>query len=355
MRAAVYHGRQDLRLEEVPEPVPKAGEVKLRVLYNGLCGSDLHEYYDGPIATRVSPHPLTGVKNPVILGHELCGQVVETGRGVKDLKPGDLVAVEPFETCGKCVHCKEGRYNHCYVLAFHGYNRSSGGLGEYTTVRRSMAHKLPPGLTPQQGALIEPMAIAWRTAERCRVEPGQTVVIHGGGPIGIGVYFTLLRRGVRVVMCDISPIRRRVLKSIGVPEVIDPREGDVLATLRELTGGRGAEASVDAAGSPGAFRSAMLGTAVDGNVVVVAQHKHTIEVPPLDILMSEVRVTGVAQSCNAFPSVIEEMSAGAYPAEGWVETIPFEGLIRQGFERLHRQEGTKILVDVGSLSAVAGS
>ena len=86
MRAAVYHGRQDLRLEEVPEPVAGPGDVKLKVLYNGICGSDLHEYYDGPITTRTTtPHPLTGVKNPVILGHELCGEVVDVGEGVEDL------------------------------------------------------------------------------------------------------------------------------------------------------------------------------------------------------------------------------------------------------------------------------
>lgn len=355
MRAAVYHGRQDLRLEDVPEPVPKPDEIKIRVLYNGLAASDVQEYYQGPIHTRVSPHPLTGVKNPVILGHELSGEVVEAGRGVTDLKPGDRVAVEPFETCGKCVHCQEGHYNHCSLLAFHGYNRSGGGLSEYTVVRRSMAHKLPSGLTPLQGALIQPMAIAWHAAERCCVEAGQMVVIHGGGPIGIGLYFTLRRRGVHVVMCDISPIRRRVLKTIGVSHVIDPREGDVLATIRELTGGRGADASVDAAGSPGAFRSAMMGTAVDGNVVVVAQHMRPIEIPPRDILTSEARITGVALSCKAFPSVIEQMSAGTYPLEGWVETIPFDAVIRQGFERLMRQEGIKIVVDVGGADATSGS
>ncbi len=86
MRAAVYHGRQDLRLEDVPEPVTRPGQVKLRVLYNGICGSDLHEYYDGPITTRTSePHPLTGMVNPVIMGHELCGDVVEVGAGIEDL------------------------------------------------------------------------------------------------------------------------------------------------------------------------------------------------------------------------------------------------------------------------------
>src|SRR6476619_2564570 len=114
MRAAVYHGRRDLRLEDVPEPVPQAGDVKLRVRYNGICGSDLHEYYAGPITTRASePHPLTGVTNPVIFGHELCGEVVALGAGVEDLNVGDLVAVEPLETCGHCLACGSGRYNHC--------------------------------------------------------------------------------------------------------------------------------------------------------------------------------------------------------------------------------------------------
>ena len=85
MRAALYYGRQDLRLMSVAEPEPQAGEVKLRVRYNGICGSDLHEYYDGPVTTRSTPHPLTGVKNPVIMGHELCGEVVALGDGIEDL------------------------------------------------------------------------------------------------------------------------------------------------------------------------------------------------------------------------------------------------------------------------------
>jgi (R,R)-butanediol dehydrogenase/meso-butanediol dehydrogenase/diacetyl reductase len=353
MRAAVFHGRQDLRLEDVPEPVAKPGEVKLRVLYNGICGSDLHEYYDGPITTRDTPHPLTGVRNPVILGHELCGEVVNVGDGIKDLNIGDRVAVEPVETCGQCVFCSSGQYNHCGMLAFHGYNRDGGGLAQFTTVRRSMAHKLPRKMSALQGALIEPMAIAWRTADRCRVEAGQTVVVHGGGPIGIGVYFTLRQRGVRVLMTDPTPSRRAVLTKLGVEVVLDPGARDVVSAIKDLTRGRGAAASVDAAGVPAAFQAALAGTAADGNVVVVAIHTRRIEIDPMQLLMSEARITGVALSCNAFPSVIERMSAGVYPTQGWVETIPFDGLIQDGFERLHRQEGTKIIVDVGNVKVTS--
>ena len=348
MRAAVFHGRCDLRLEDVPEPSTGAGEVKLRVLYNGICGSDLHEYYHGPLTTRTTPHPLTGIKNPVILGHELSGEVVEVGAGVEDLSIGDRVAVEPVETCGACMYCTSGQYNHCGLLAFHGYNRGSGGLAQLSVVKRSMAHKLPKSMTAQQGALIEPMAISYRTAMRCEAEAGQTVAIHGGGPIGIGVFFTLRRRGVRVIMVDPSRERRASLKALGVPLVLDPTDGDIVSAIKDLTGGRGADTSVDAAGVPVAFKAALLSTAVGGRLIVVAIHTRPLEIAPMDLLMTEVRISGIALSNNTFPSVIEEMSAGTYPSAGWVETIPFERLLSDGFERLHRQDGMKILVAVGA-------
>jgi (R,R)-butanediol dehydrogenase/meso-butanediol dehydrogenase/diacetyl reductase len=348
MRAAVFYGREDLRLEQVPEPQPGPGDVKLRILFNGICGSDLHEYYDGPIATRTAPHPLTGVRNPIILGHEMCGEVVAVGDGVDDLERGMRVAVEPVETCGNCLYCRSGQYNHCGLLAFHGYNRNGGGLSEFTVVRRSMAHPLPPGMTGEQGALIEPLAIAYATVNRCRVEAGQTVVVHGAGPIGIGIYLTLRRRGIRVIMSDPSPARRAVLRQLGAQIILDPRETNVVHAIRDLTGNRGAHASIDAAGVPMAFRAALEGTAVDGSVVVVAIHTQPIQIDPMLMLMSEARITGVALSCGAFPSVIDEMAAGAYPTQGWVEKIAFGGLIRDGFERLHRQNGVKILVDVAA-------
>jgi (R,R)-butanediol dehydrogenase/meso-butanediol dehydrogenase/diacetyl reductase len=348
MRAALFYGREDLRLEQVPEPRPGPGDVKLRILFNGICGSDLHEYYDGPIATRTEPHPLTGVRNPVILGHEMCGEVVELGEGVEDLERGTRIAVEPVETCGHCLYCRSGQYNHCGLLAFHGYNRNGGGLAEFTVVRRAMAHPLPAHMSGEQGALIEPLAIAYSTVNRCRVEAGQTVAVHGAGPIGIGVYLTLHRRGVRVIMSDPSPPRRAVLRQLGAETVLDPRETDVVTAIRDLTSGHGAHASVDAAGVPAAFRAALEGTAVDGNVVVVAIHTRPLEIDPMLILMSEARITGVALSCGAFPSVIAEMAAGAYPLEGWVEKIAFDGLIHDGFERLHQQNGVKLLVDVAA-------
>jgi (R,R)-butanediol dehydrogenase/meso-butanediol dehydrogenase/diacetyl reductase len=345
MRAALYYGREDLRLTSVPEPQPAPGEIKVRVRYNGICGSDLLEYYDGPVTTRSTPHPLTGVQNPVIMGHELCGEVVALGEGVGDLGIGELVAVEPVETCGRCLYCGLGQYNHCRSLAIQGYNRA-GGLAEYTVVKRRMAHPLPPGVTALQGALIEPLAIAWHTVNRCAVGAGQVVAIHGAGPIGAGAFLTLKRRGVEAIVVDPSPTRRAALARLGARQVLDPTACDVVAAIRDLTGGRGAHASIDAAGGAKAFAAMLHGTRVDGTAVVVAIHHEPVVIPPFDLLMPEVHLTGVALSVNAFPAVIEEMARGSYPLDGWVETIPFEGLIEQGIERLRRQQGMKIVVDI---------
>jgi (R,R)-butanediol dehydrogenase / meso-butanediol dehydrogenase / diacetyl reductase len=345
MRAAVYFGRQDLRLATVAEPDPGPGEVKLRVHYNGICGSDLLEYYDGPVTTRSTPHPLTGVHNPVVMGHELCGEVVALGEGVDDLDLGDLIAAEPAEGCGTCLYCGIGQYNHCPTLAIQGYNRA-GGLAEYTVVKRRLAHRLPAGVTALQGALIEPLAIAWHTANRCAVSAGQVVAIHGAGPIGVGAFLTLRRRGVEAIVVDPSAPRRAVLAALGARHVLDPGACDVVAAIRDLTGGLGADASIDAAGVPKSFAAMLHGTRVDGTAVVVAIHHQPVVIPPFDLLMPEVHLTGVALSVNAFPSVIAEMARGSYPLTGWVETIPFDGVIEQGIERLRRQQGMKIVVDV---------
>jgi len=220
-------------------------------------------------------------------------------------------------------------------------------------VKRRMAHALLPGVSALQGALIEPLAIAWHTVNRCAVSAGQVVAIHGAGPIGAGAFLTLKRRGVETIVIDPSPARRAALERLGARTVLDPAACDVVAAIRDLTGGRGAHASIDAAGGAKAFAAMLHGTRIDGTAVVVAIHHEPVVIPPFDLLMPEVHLTGVALSVNAFPSVIAEMARGSYPLEGWVETIPFDGVIEQGLERLRRQQGMKIVVDVAGSGRAA--
>ena len=351
MRAILYYGREDVRFEDIPEPSPKPGEVKLRVLYNGICGSDLHEIYHGPLASRTTPHPLNGVKNPVVLGHEFSGEVVELGKGIDDLKVGDLVAVEPVETCGKCPSCRAGHYNHCALVAIHGYSREGGGLAEFTVVLRSMAHKLPDGLSARHGALVEPMAVSYHAVARTQAKAGQTVVVHGGGPIGVGALLALKARDVRVIVSEPSPERRAILSGLGADHVLDPARVNVVEAVRDLTGGNGAQASIDAAGAGASFKAAVASTAPLGTVVVVAMHMEPVEFHPIILLAGEVNITGSRTYCNDYPAVIASMARGAYPLNGWVSTVPFDGFIDRGIVPLMSQQAMKIMVDVAGTSA----
>jgi (R,R)-butanediol dehydrogenase/meso-butanediol dehydrogenase/diacetyl reductase len=343
VRAARYYGRGDLRLEEVPEPEAGPGDVKLRVLYAGICGSDLHEYYAGPIWTRADePHPATGVRNPVVLGHELCGEVVEVGRDVTGFEPGDLVAVEASEPCGQCDACRAGRP--CPQRPIHGYTRPGGAFSDFTVVSRGMAHRLPEGMTPQQGALIEPMAVGLSAALRAGADRIETAAVHGLGPIGLGAALSLRARGVEAIVSDPSEQRRAAAEQLGFEHVLDPRAVDVVEVLRGLTDGWGVHASIDAAGVPAALEAAVSGTRIEGDVVQVAVPLEPV-VLPASFRASRVRLT--ASAPYEFPPTIAGMARGDYPLGDWVSTIGFDDMLDEGFEALHRQEKVKVLVDMG--------
>jgi (R,R)-butanediol dehydrogenase/meso-butanediol dehydrogenase/diacetyl reductase len=350
MRAARLHGREDLRLEDVPEPSAGAGDVKLRVLYAGICGTDIHELYDGPLWVPTGrPHPLTGVQAPVILGHELCGEVVEVGDGVTTCARGDLVAVEPLQPCGRCAYCTSGAYNLCPTRAAHGLARDGGGFSELTVVEERMAHRLPPGLTPIQGALVEPMAVGVHAVKLTQAEPGAWAAVHGLGPIGLGVLLALRARGVETIASDPSARRRAAVEALGFRHVLDPGAGDVAEAIRDLTDGRGAVASVDAAGVPAALAAALESTAVHGRIVVVAVPLEPLTLPIPAFRRHEVTLTmSGGQLAEDFHDTIAGMQRGDYPHEGWVDVIRFDDLLAEGFEPLHRQEKLKVLVDVGA-------
>jgi (R,R)-butanediol dehydrogenase/meso-butanediol dehydrogenase/diacetyl reductase len=346
VRAACFHGREDLRLEEVPDPRPGPGEVLLRVRYTGICGSDVHELYHGPVFTPGDrPHPLTGVTNPVILGHELSGEVVEVGDGVTRVAVGDLVAVYPLETCGRCAFCASGRTNLCPVRAPHGFARGEGGFAQLTTVKEEMAYRLPPEIDPVRGALVEPMTVGMHAARRAGVGSGGTAAVLGAGPIGLGVALSLAALDVDVILSDPSPRRREAARGLGFEHVLDA--DGAAAALLELTGGLGVDAAIDAAGVPAALATALDATRADGTVVIVAVPLApiTLEIPRFR--RAEVRLTMSAGPVAAdWRDVIELMAAGRYPAGDWVEIIAFDDLLAAGFEPLRRQERVKVLVDV---------
>ena len=347
MRAAVYHGRNDVRLEEVADVDPGPEQVKIAVAYNGICGSDLYEYYAGPLGIPTTPHPLTGAVLPQILGHEFGGRVVACGSQVSDLSVGDLVAVDPIHSCGKCVYCLAGDTNLCVIAAFHGLMSHGGGLSDHTVVDRRMAHRLPEGLTARHAAVVEPMAVALRSARRAEVKAGQTVVVLGAGPIGLGAFFACRWMGAEAIVVEPSAQRRAILSGLGASTILDPTTDDVASAVLDLTGGIGAHAAIDAAATPATFAAAMASTRRGGTVSIVGIAHEPLAFDPIALFQTEITVRASNAYSDDFPMVIGAMAQGAYSLDGWVSTIAFDDLIEGGFEVLRAGQAMKILVELG--------
>lgn len=347
MRAAVYHGQRDLRIEEVAEAVAGPGEVKLQVQFAGICGTDVHEVFDGPIYTRTEPHPVSGVSNPVVLGHELSGIVVELGSGVTSVELGDLVCIDPTDACSSCHACTAGRSVFCAQATIHGYSRSSGAFSEFTVVTESMLHRIPDGITALQAALVEPMAVGRRAAKRTRAGPGDIVAVHGAGPVGLGVAFALRSLGARCVVIEPGPVRFGVARDLGF-DVLDPTNVEVIPTLFDLTDGRGVAASVDAAGVPVALEASLASTAIGGTVVIVAVPSDPVELPTRLLRRAEAWITpSSGSSAEDFNETIAAMASGTYPLDEWVEIVALDDVVEE-FERLHRGERVKVLIDLAT-------
>ncbi|MGW0583900.1 alcohol dehydrogenase catalytic domain-containing protein [Streptomyces sp. NPDC002920] len=215
MLAARLYGAKDLRIEEMPEPEPGPGEVKIRVAYAGICGTDVHEYFETPRATH-EPNPLTGATLPQTLGHEFAGTVVACGEDVDRVTPGARVCVRPIRTCGVCPRCTSGLSHLCTALAAIGVTSPGGGLAQYVVVPAGSVHPLPDGLSLEQGALVEPMAVALNAVERARVPTGGSALVTGAGAVGMGVLFALRARGVHdVLVAEPSASRRAAAERHG--------------------------------------------------------------------------------------------------------------------------------------------
>ncbi|WP_334148247.1 2,3-butanediol dehydrogenase [Microbacterium sp.] len=346
MKAALFHAKEDLRIEEVDEPTPGPGQVKLRNAFAGICGSDLHVYYS-PEAAGLDfdhPHPVTGSTLPQILGHEFSGTIVELGEGVTDVAVGDRVAVWPIYFCGECAACRRGMFNACQKIGFHGLSSDGGGMAEFTTIDASKLHVLPENVDLRMGALVEPMSVAWHAVSRSGVQRGGTALIAGAGPIGIGVWFALRARGIeKVLVSEPSADRRAIIAALGAT-VVDPVNEDLTAAVAELSDGDGVDVAFDAAGAGPAVTSSLVSLVPGGRVVVVAIHERTMDFLPTQLVMSETEIAGaLAYLPEDFDAVIEAMGRGVYDTTGWVQEVPLEGVV-DAITSLRGGAGAKILV-----------
>jgi (R,R)-butanediol dehydrogenase/meso-butanediol dehydrogenase/diacetyl reductase len=351
VKAAVFHGPKDIRLEDVAEPEIRPGSVKVKVDWCGICGTDLHEYLAGPIFIPPpgSPHPITGETLPLTLGHEFAGSVVEVADDVSDVAEGDRVAIEPVYRCGECPACRRGAPNLCEKLGFYGLMGGGGGMSEFAVMPSYMIHQLPPGLTSEQGALVEPIAVGLRAVRRAGFSLGQSALVFGGGPIGAVTVQCLRALGAgQIIEAEVSEARKRKALEIGADAVIDPSQEDVVEGVRALTGGEGAEHSFDAAGIQATLQAALHATRKGGNVTIISIWEGPVEINPNDIVLSELNVRGtICYSPEDFADTISMIQDGSIETEGIItERIELADVVDAGFDELvnHKDRHVKILV-----------
>ena len=254
MLAARLYGARDVRVERVPIPIPIAGETLLRLRAISVCGSDLHYYRDGQIGDSKASTPL-------VLGHELAAEIVDTGQ---------LVAIDPNINCQRCERCLEGNPNLCPHVLFAGTPPTDGGLREYVAWPSHLLHPLPAGMTADVGALLEPLGVGIHALDLARVRLADTVVVLGTGTIGLlCVRLAALSGAVRVIASDLMPARLAAARTFGAHAAIDARETDPVGALLAATGGKGADVVIECAGAPETPEQAMRLVRPGGTVVLV--------------------------------------------------------------------------------------
>lgn len=346
VKALRWHGVKDLRLENIEEPKALKGKVKIKVEWCGICGSDLHEYTAGPIfIPEGAPHPITGEKAPIVMGHEFSGQVVEVGEGVAKVKAGDRVVVEPIYACGECEACRQGKYNLCSTMGFLGLAGGGGGFSEYVAAEEYMVHKIPDSVSYEQGALVEPSAVALHAVRQSKLKVGDRAAVFGTGPIGLLVIEALKASGAaEIYAVELSEQRRKKAEELGAIG-IDPSQVDVVKELHERTNG-GVDVAYEVTGVPPVLTNAIHSTCLGGEVMIVSIFEREAPVMPNDIVMKERTMKGIIGYRDVFPAVISLMEKGYFPADKLVtKRIKLDEVVTEGFDTLLAEKNqVKILV-----------
>ncbi|MQA76900.1 MAG: alcohol dehydrogenase catalytic domain-containing protein [Streptosporangiales bacterium] len=346
MRAARWHAAGDVRVEDVPIPAPGDGEVLVRVERAGLCGTDLEEYLEGPVLIPVTrPHPRTGGRAPIVLGHELVGTVVATtthdGPAV-----GTRVVPDGVVGCGSCWWCLRHEEILCPTVDARGL-QSDGGLAEYLVAEAATCVTVPATVPVDVAAFAEPVAVAVRALAKAGDLTGRGVVIVGAGVIGQLVAQVALHSGATSVLA-VDPVedRRRLASRFGAHSC---PPGDGPATVAELTDGRGADVVVECSGAPGTLAGSVALSRPGGTIVLVGLRAGDEPVPLLPVVLGERRLVGTASHLwdVDIAAAVALLSRGVVATEPLLTaTVPLERVVPDGFERLRTDRTTlKILVD----------
>jgi (R,R)-butanediol dehydrogenase/meso-butanediol dehydrogenase/diacetyl reductase len=347
MRAAVYHGVRDIRVEDVPMPTPRDGEALIAVRRNGICGTDATEWAKGPVMVPLAErHPASGHVGPMIPGHEFVGEVVDV-RGEVTLRVGDVVASGAGVWCGACDRCAQGRTNVCRRYYTLGLN-AHGGLAEFVAVPAHTLRVVPGGLSLDHAGMAQPLAVGLHAARRAGVRDRDRVVVIGAGAIGTFVLAGLQHlHTADVTVIDLpGPKLARALK-LGATRTLSAHE-DVVAMVLEATAGVGADVVIEASGAPGQYENALAMVATGGRVLAVGLPKEKPVVDMFALTLREITIDStVAHVCDEdLRPALEILATGPLGSLLLDDVIPLDRLVDSGLERLaNGSVDGKILVD----------
>ena len=348
MKAVRFYGERDIRVEEIEEPRGlEAHELLIEPQSVGICGTDLHEYLAGPIVTPAEPHPMTGATLPQVLGHELSGEVVDVGHEVRNARPGDRVAVMPLLYCGHCYYCARGLNHLCLTMGCVGLSWRWGGLAERAVVLDYQVAVLDDELTYEQGALIEPAAVAAYGVERGGVKPGDAVLVTGSGPIGgLSVLAAAAAGASEVYLSEPNAGRAAWAEKLGATEVLDPSEVELADELRERTGGLGVDVALECSGNGAALNGCVESTRRAGTVAQVGLFTKTTTVDPFLWSLNDLNIVGTwCYPVYVFPRIATQIRSGKLPVEKIVtSTIGMDETVPEGFDALTDPEGDQVKV-----------
>lgn len=275
MKAVAINGSGLLVVEERPDPTPAPGQAILRVASCGICGTDLHLHQAGALPAGT------------IMGHEFCGEVMES---VKTLKAGDRVAALPMLSCGSCERCRSGLGAYCETQQTLGLGDGAGAYAEYVAIAAHEAVRLPDGVDDDHGSLVEPLAVALHAVNVGRLRRGESCLVIGAGPIGLGIALWAQHFGAgEVIVSERSPGRRALAEQMGATQVIDPTREELALALERITDG-GPDLVFEAVGVPGLIQEAIGLLRFRGRLVVVGVCMAPDQIQPIQAIMKEARI-----------------------------------------------------------------
>ena len=339
--AAYYRGNKSFAVEQAAATAPGPGEVAIRVAYCGICGTDMHVYH-GNMDARV------GLNR--VIGHEMSGVVEAVGEGVDTITPGQKVVVRPLDHCGECPACKRGHQHICQSLKFLGLD-TDGAMQEIWTVPAHTLHVLPDDLRMDHAALIEPVAVACHDVRLSGLQPGEDVVVIGGGPIGILVAMVARDAGGSVVISEVNPNRLAIAEKLGF-DTINPTETDLVSTINACTGDKGADVVFEVSGTQPGVDAMTAVAATRARIAMVAIHAQKPQIDLFQFFWRELQLIGArVYEPEDYEKAIAVVASGGVDADVVITDVSPLADIQAAFEAPDRSPtAMKSLIEVGPRS-----